>query len=338
MNTSVIRAAICTRFGTPSDVIEVQDVAALRPEPGFVRVRMLAAPINPSDLLYCSGTYSLSATPPMRVGWEGVGVVEESGGGVLGWLRKGKRVSLVSRAGGTWGTECVTQSETVFPIPDSLSVEQGAAYFINPASALLLTRWVLQIPRGSWLIQSAANSAVGRMVIRLGNHFGFRTCNLVRKHEHVETLKKLGASAVLVVDESTDQEEFRNQLRAACGGTIPRVAIDPIGGPVGGLILNSLSSGGKMISYGSLSRLPIPADPRSMLTNNLKLEGFLLGEAISALSLPQKVLMISQLEKLHRRGLFQVETFEAYPLDELKTALTAATETPGARKIILKLA
>ena len=53
---------------------------------------------------------------------------------------------------------------------DDLSDEQVASFFINPAAAIAMVRHVLAIPRGEWLLQSAAGSELGRMIIRLARH------------------------------------------------------------------------------------------------------------------------------------------------------------------------
>ena len=128
----------------------------------------------------------------------GVGVVESSGGGLLGWFRKGKRVAVINDRVGNWGEYTVTRSRQVIPVPDDIPDEQAATFFVNPATALAMTRLVLRVPPGEWLLQSAAGGELGKMVIRLGRKYGFRTVNTVRRREQVEELKRLGADAVLV--------------------------------------------------------------------------------------------------------------------------------------------
>jgi len=73
-------------------------------------------------------------------------------------------------------------------MPSAISDEQAATFFVNPASALVMTQYILKVPRGAWLLQTAAGSALGRMVIRLGRHVGFRTINVVRRKEQAEEL------------------------------------------------------------------------------------------------------------------------------------------------------
>src|SRR5262249_62433214 len=114
------------------------------------------------------------ANLPGRPGLGGVGVVE-AGCGVLARCMRGIRVAVLNGFTGNWQEKVIIPTLQAVPVPDSLSDEQAATFFVNPASALLMTRYVLNVPRGAWLLQTAAGSALGRMVIRLGQTSGFRT-------------------------------------------------------------------------------------------------------------------------------------------------------------------
>src|SRR5439155_25023019 len=83
------------------------------------------------------------------------------------------------------------------PVSSDLPDEQVATFFVNPATALVMTQGVLKAGSGDWLLQTAAASALGRMVIRLGKHFGFRTINVVRRPEQAEELRREGAEYVV---------------------------------------------------------------------------------------------------------------------------------------------
>jgi NADPH:quinone reductase-like Zn-dependent oxidoreductase len=330
-------ALVCTRHGEPRDVLKFQQRKIADPGHGQVLVRMIAAPVNPSDLLFIQGNYGLGPTPPVVPGFEGTGIVIETGGGWLGTLHRGKRVAVLSRSGGTWGTYCIADSETLIPVPAELSDDQAAAYFINPATALLMTRCIFQVPKGEWLMQSASGSAVGRMIIRLGQHFGFRTINLVRRSEQVEELKMLGADAVLVANDQTPIPEFAAEVRDACGGILPRFAVDPVGGHTGELLLNSLDDCGRMIVYASLAESPMRLDSRTMIVHDLRIESFWLGRAMQSLSLFHKLRFLSQLSSLHRQGLFQVERFRPFTLEMYREALDAVSHHQGGEKILFRM-
>ena len=176
------------RFGLPGDVLEIQDVPVPEPGPGQVRVRMIASPINPSDLLMVRGEYGRRPRLPATPGFEGVGIVEATGKGLLGRLRLGRRVVVLNSAGGNWQEQVIVAAREVVPVSTEIADEQAASFFVNPASALIMTRHVLKIPSGAWVLQTAAGSALGRMIVRLGQRHGFRTINVVRRPEQAEEL------------------------------------------------------------------------------------------------------------------------------------------------------
>src|SRR5206468_699626 len=142
------------------------------PGRGRVRVRILASPVNPSDLLFVRGVYGRKPSPPATPGFEGVGVVEESGGGLLGRRVLRRRVAVLNGSGGNWQEQVVVPAQQAVPVPAGLPDEQAASFFVNPATALAMTRHVLRVPAGAWLLQTAAGSALGRMIIRLGRQEG----------------------------------------------------------------------------------------------------------------------------------------------------------------------
>src|SRR5262249_59265716 len=104
--------------------------------------------------------------------------VGEAGGGLLGWRVRGRRVAVLGGLSGNWQEQVIVPAHQAVPVPAGLPDEQAATFFVNPASALAMTRHVLRVPRGAWLVQTAAGSALGRMVLRLGPHDRFRTVNL----------------------------------------------------------------------------------------------------------------------------------------------------------------
>ena len=182
-----MKAVVFERFGDPAEVLQVREVPEPEPGPGQVRVRMLASPIGPADFLTVRGEYGYRPQLPATPGTEGVGIVE-AGRGLLGRMRVGRRVAVLNETGGNWQEKVVVSAMRVVPIPNHVPDDQAATFFINPATAFIMTRLVLKVPPRAWLLQTAAGSALGRMVIRLGRHFVFRTINVVRRHEQAEEL------------------------------------------------------------------------------------------------------------------------------------------------------
>src|SRR5215831_2365946 len=119
-----MKAIVFDRFGDPADVLQARDVPAPEPGPGQVRVRMIASPINPSDLLTVRGQYGRLPSLPATPGFEGVGVAESAGPGFLGRLWLGKRVAVLNGVTGNWQEYAVVPAKQVIPVSAEIPDEQ----------------------------------------------------------------------------------------------------------------------------------------------------------------------------------------------------------------------
>jgi len=327
-----MNALVFDRFGEPGDVLSLRDVPTPEPGPGQVRVRMIASPINPSDLLVVRGRYGVLPTLPGTPGFEGVGVVDKVGPGLLGWLVKGKRVTVINDRGGNWAEFAVIPARQARPVPADLPDEQVASFFVNPATALAMVRHVLRVPRGAWLLQSAAGSALGRMIIKLARQDGIRTLNVVRRREAIDELKGLGADAVI----STTDGPIEEQVRRIVGAAGVPFAIDPVGGDIGTSLFEALAADGRMLVYGTLANEPLRIDPRRMIAGRRIVEGFWLGHWIRGRSIPQALRLFREITAQIRTGVLATEPGTAFAPGEFAAAIRAA-EAPGRKgKVLLR--
>lgn len=323
--------------GEPSGVLTCTNVEKPKPASGEVLVRMLASPVNPSDLMYIRGNYTVPAVCPATPGFEGVGVVEESGGGLRGSLFKGKRVVVASRRGGNWGEYNIVPASQVIPVSRNLSDEQAATFLVNPATAWVMTQEVLKLGRGEWLLQTAASSSLGRMIIRLGRQMGFRTLNVVRRADHVAALKSLGADSVVVFDCASDSpDKLRAAIREATGQPAITKAIDAVSGATGSAVVQCLGEAGHLLVYGTLSNQPLQFSSRTLMTNGSRVEGFWLGLHMMAMSLPRKLMLIRRLTHLIESGVLASTVRKTYPLQQISDAVRDA-ESSAEGKILISM-
>ena len=328
-----MKAVTFEQPGNPADVLAVRDVEPPRPAPGQVRVRMIASPVNPSDLLYIAGHYGLKPQLPATPGFEGVGIVEESGGGLLGWLRKGKRVVVINDRAGNWREQTVVAARQVVPVPASLADEQAASFFVNPATALVLTRNILCIRRGEWLLQSAAGGALGKMMVRLGRRDGFRTINVVRRPEQLDELKALGADSVLCEADGPLPEQV---LRVTDGQGV-RCAIDPVGGPTGSAVVACLAPGGHAVLYGLLSGQPISVDPRLLITGSKRVEGFWLTDWVKRQGVLTMLRLFGSVTRLMKEKVLSTDAGASFPLERVTDAVREASRPGKGGKVLLRI-
>ena len=332
------------------------------PDPGAgeVRVRMLLSAVNPSDLNYIRGDYHRAlqrlvwnsqrnddavyfdperSNPypslPYTLGGEGVGIVDSCGSGLLAKRLQGRRVAISAPPPqGTWQQYTVVDAKRAVAVPDSLSDEQAAMFFINPLSSWLLVNQVLKVRRGGWVLQNAAGSSLAKNIIRLGKLQGFRTINIVRNARHRAELEALGADVVV----ATDTEELVASVAAATGGRGVDYALDCVGGELAGDIIRCLSLNGHMVLFGTLSDQAISLPSRDLMMPLVRLSGFFAGAWLAQQS-PLKILMaIRQVRKLLQRGVLGAEVEQVYDMEQVEQAL-AASMTPGrSGKILLRMA
>jgi NADPH:quinone reductase len=330
-----MKAAVFESFGEPSQVLSVREVPDRMPGPGQVRVRMIMSPVNPSDLLVVQGLYGVLPKLPSTPGFEGVGIVDEVGPGLLAQFLKlkGKRVVAINSAGGNWAETAIIPARQARPVPDDIPDEQAACYFVNPATVLAMARHVLAVPKGEWLLQSAAGSTLGRMLINLGRHDGFKTLNVVRRREAIDELKKLGGDVVI----SSSDGPIDDQVRQIAGGAGARYAVDPVGGETGTGVFGSLAPGGRLVLYGTLSGEPITVDPRLVISGPRSVEGFWLGHWMLQRSIPSALLLFREIAALIRQGVLRSEIGQVYPLSEIKEAAREAAIVGRQGKVLLRL-
>lgn len=329
-----MKSVVFETCGEPASVLQTVDRDTPQPGAGQVQVRMVASPVNPSDLMYVQGNYTLQPRLPATPGFEGVGIVESVGSGLRPRIMLGKRVAVLSRFGGNWAERNVVPATQVIPLSKVLSTEQAATFFVNPATAFIMTRLVLQVPAGEWLLQTAAASTLGKMVVRLGKHYGFRTLCVVRREEQVEELQKEGATQTVVFDAARDPfEKLIEAVRSTTKEAGVRFAIDPVAGPVASAVMRCLAKDGRLLLFGSLSGEPIQFSPRDLMTPGAIVRGFWLGNYMEKQSLLKKLSLVRTITRLIGSGILTSDISSSYPLEEITAALTNAAR-PGGKTLL----
>ena len=296
-----MKAVVFEQFGDPAEVLQVREVPEPEPGPGQVRVRMLASPIGPADFLTVRGEYGHRPELPATPGTEGVGIVE-AGRGLLGRLRVGHRVAVLNETGGNWQEKVVVSALRVVPLSRHVPDDQAATFFVNPATAFIMTRLVLKVPPRAWLLQTAAGSALGRMVIGLGRHFGFRTINVVRRRQQAEELLQAGGDAAI----DTESESIEDRVQAITSGEGVHFALDAVGGTTGSAVARSLARGGRLLVYGTLAQEPLSLPSRMLFLGVKRIEGFWLSEWADRQSIWTMIRLFRRIHELMAKGVLRV--------------------------------
>jgi len=315
-------------FGNPAEVLRVEDAPQPQPGAGQVLVRLRARSINPSDLLTVRGLYGSLPKLPATPGLEGMGEVIAVGDGVK-HLLPGQRVIPLG-VQGTWQDYLLAPSAQLIPVPDGISDATAAQFVVNPLTAWIMTVEELALEPGEWLLQTAAGSTLGRIVLQIAALRGFKTINVVRRREQVNELKSLGADEVIC----TDDEDIAERVKEITGKAGVTKAIDAVGGQTGAAVMNSLGRGGVMLVYGLLSMEPMPIDGGRMIFSTTTIRGFWLSEWLrSAAPERQQAVTAGMLRAMASNEI--VPPVEAeYSLADVLAAVEHA-ERPGRRGKVL---
>ena len=323
-----MKQAVLERYGQPEEVVrcaEVADVGA--PAAGEVVFDVLAFPINPADVSMCRGTYRLRPALPATPGAECVGRVTAVGAGVS-HVRPGDLVINLQRE--NWAQRRRVRGDDVIPIPPAVDLLQGAMLRINPPTALLLLSDIFALKPGDWVIQNVANSAVGRLVIRLARARGLRTVNVVRRESLFGELKALGADACVV-----DGHDVAETVKALTAGAPIRLGLDAVSGRATARLSACVGDGGVVCNYGSMSGED-PVMPRNgLISGGQTLVGFILGRALAARSLAQIRAIYADLGEQILKGLLSAPVEKVYPIEEIKAALAHAQRGERGGKILV---
>ncbi len=325
-----MRVVEIDRFGNPAEVVRCVD----RPDPvagdGKVVVRMAVMSINPADLLMIEGRYGEQPTFPFVPGTEGVGRVESVGPNVTG-LAVGDPV--VPLAGSCWRDRLVARPEALIRLPSDVPLDQAAMLKANPATAEAMLTLVPLEP-GDWVMQNAANSAVGRNVIVAARAQGIRTVNVVRRPGPVSDLEGLGAD-IVIVDDGSDPARLASAVGEVLGDAGVKLAFDAIGGTATNALAGAVAPSGLVVNYGLLSGEPCQVDPYHLVFRDVHVRGFWLRTWFAEADRSAIAALYARLIERLQSGGLTTPVEARYRLDDIAAALDHAARPHRSGKILL---
>ena len=274
-----MRAVTHDTFGDPAEVLRQSDRPIPQPGPRQVRLKVILSPVHNHDLSTVRGQYGYRPELPAIGGTEAVGIIDAVGEGLDAGMA-GRRVA-VGGIHGSWAEYVLASATGLVPVPDTIPDESAAQLVAMPFSAITLLDH-LDVSSGDWIIQNAANGAVGRMLSRLAGARGVNCVSLVRRADGVAELQASGiANAV-----STAENGWQDRVREITAGAAIRVGVDSVGGTASGDLAALIGDNGRMVVFGSMTAQPVVIPPGEFIFRNLTLRGFW-GSSVMA-RLPQE--------------------------------------------------
>ncbi|PIN00708.1 Zn2+-binding dehydrogenase (nuclear receptor binding factor-1) [Handroanthus impetiginosus] len=323
------KAVVYDEQGPPDTVCKVKELPPVPIKEQDACVRMLASPINPSDINRIEGVYPVRPPVPAVGGYEGVGEVHAVGSAVKG-LSPGDWVIPSPPTSGTWQTYVVKEQSLWHRIDKSTPMEYAATITVNPLTALRMLEDFVDLRSGDAVVQNGATSMVGQCIIQLARVRGIRSINIIRDRagsdEVKQTLKKLGGDEVFI----ESQLEVKNVKSLLADIPEPALGFNCVGGNAASLVLKFLKRGGTMVTYGGMSKKPITVSTSSFIFKDLSLRGFWLQKWMSSEKAKECREMIDYLLSLTRSGELKYD-MELCPFDQFPTALDKALGKLGSQ-------
>jgi mitochondrial enoyl-[acyl-carrier protein] reductase / trans-2-enoyl-CoA reductase len=322
------RAQYTERGPNPQASITAVESPTPEPAAGQALVEVLAAPINPSDVLTLTGVYGMLPPLPAVGGNEGVGKVV-----ALGPDTKGPGIGqtvLLPVGCGTWSTHVVADAKNLMALPNDADPLQLAMMTVNPPTASLMLSEFVELTPGEWVIQNAANSGVGAYLIQLAKARGLKTVNVVRRESAVAGVLETGGDVVLV-----DGPGLAKRVAVAIGGAKIRLGIDAVGGASTDNLANCLTEGGVLVNYGAMSGEPCQVSPASFVFRDITLRGFWLSKWFIGATPERRMAVFGEIAALIAAGVLKSRIQATYPIDRIRDAVGAAAAGERDGKILI---
>lgn len=236
------RRVIITEFGGPNVLKIVEEAALPGPQPGEVRVRVLAAGAAFTDTMIRKGMYpDVREKPPFSLGYDMVGVVDELGDGVTK-LKVGQRVADLTVIGAYSEYICLPESHLV-PVPDELDSAEAVSLILSYVTAHQMLHRAAKIRPGQRILVHGAGGAVGTAMLQLGALLNLEMYGTASKSKH-ELVASLGATPI-----DYKSENFVEHILSKTGDGVD-ATFDPIGGDNFKRSFKVIRPGGMLVAYG----------------------------------------------------------------------------------------
>ena len=304
---------------------------------GQVLVKILAAPVNPSDLVYLMGKYGVPPVEGAYAGFEACGIVIDANAGLYGKWLTGKRVAIFATPGldGVWAKYAVTKTQYCLPVRKELTDEQASTIVVNPCTSVCLVDRAKELGAKAIVINAAA-SQVGKGVIRYAKLLGIKTIATVRSQANVKVLTELGADRILL----TTDEDFKQQLKSAANELAATVLLDSVADKDTPTLLNGMPNGSTGIVYGRLTETHDPIgglfSVADMIFRDINIEGFWLATYIRKAGGLKTILLSRKVQKLFAEGVFDTDIYGRVGFDNFPDAIEHYAEHKSDGKVIFQ--
>jgi trans-2-enoyl-CoA reductase len=248
-------------------------------------------------------------------------------------VRKGQRVVTITgtqvfQGNGAFQDYILLDASLVWPVPDDMTEEQAAQFVINPWTSYSMVQ-DLQVPKGEYIIQSAAGSTLGKQVISLAKHWGIKTINVVRRSQQKAELLSLGADEVIC----STEEDVVARVKEITAGKLAWGALDAVCGPMTATLGACVRSGGQIFIYGVLGGTTLSMNTLD-LWRDVQIRGWIIYNTIMP-SAEKCQAVAAKVAPLVTSGVIPLAKCERWEFEDFLKAMEVAEKSGGAKKLLL---
>lgn len=327
-----MKAIVMNTFGGP-EVLRLGEAPDVSPGPGELLVRVRATALNRADLLQRRGLYPPPSGESAILGLEMAGDVAEIGNECRNF-RTGDRVCALLPGGG-YAEYAVIPEGMAMPLPDSLSMEQGAAIPEVFLTAYMNLFWLGGLQSGDTVLIHAGASGVGTAAIQLVRETGATALVTAGSKTKLDRCLALGAKAGFNYKEG----DFTSWVKEQTAGEGVSILFDFVGAPYFAANLNSLAVGGKLIVIGTMGGAKVESlNLSALLSRRLQI----IGTALRPRSRTDKIKLTQQFAEFalprFRDGRLVTVIDSVFPWEEAAAAHAYMETNRNIGKIVLKVA
>jgi NADPH:quinone reductase len=328
-----MRAALVQAFG-PIDWVTTEQVPAPVPGRDEALIDVAITPVNYVDLVMIAGHYQFLPPLPFIPGKGPTGVVSAVGPGVTG-LRVGDRVLAMAELGG-FAEKVAVAANQCHLLPDAMPYAHAASMSLAYDTAWFALRERARYVRGETVLVLGASGAVGLAGVQIAKALGARVLAGISRPENAGRVREAGADAVVDLSLPDLYDSLREQVRAANGGRLADIVLDPLGDSVFDAAIRAVDWCGRLVVIGfAAGRIP-QVKVNYLLVKNIEVSGLQISDYRKRQ--PAKLARcFAELFALYKAGSLRPPEPVMYPLESVVAALTAVRDRTARGRVVLDL-
>jgi len=320
-----MKALVITALSGP-DALKVQDVPDPSPKAEQTIVRVNAGGLNFADLITTKGGYPGTPPPPLVAGREFAGTEEGSGRRVMGYAQWG-----------AFAEKTAAYPSMLWPVPDSWSDQQAAAFPVNYFTAYL-GYWQAgmtqpgSLPAKHRVLIHAVAGGVGTAAVQIGQLLGVEMYGTSSSDEKLARVKALGLQHAI----NYKRNDYEDQVKNLTRGEGVDAVFEMLGGEHTAKSLRCLRDFGRVIQYGTATGKTPQLDLRAMYAKS----GMVQGLWLTYLSQKKEIMVPAwkQLSSWISAGKLIPQVGQVFPLERAVEGYKLLEQGQNFGKIVTRIA